>query len=181
MKNSMETTAENTATGDYSHAEGKNTMASGAYSHAEGYETTATGDYSHAEGSYASARGTYSHAEGYTTTASGDYSHAEGSSTTANHKSQHVFGEFNFADTSINPATERGNYIEIVGNGADTANRSNARTLDWDGNEVLAGTITANGVNLSEAISTVKLRVNGCNLQASVDGGTTWHTINFAD
>ena len=30
---------------------------------------------------------------------------------------------------------------------------SNARTLDWSGNEVLAGTITSNGVNLNEEIN----------------------------
>ena len=30
----------------------------------------------------------------------------------------------------------------MVGNGLNSANRSNARTLDWEGNEVIAGKIT---------------------------------------
>ena len=36
---------------------------------------------------------------------------------------------------------DRGNYVEIVGNG-DWSTRSNARTLDWNGNEVLSGKLT---------------------------------------
>ena len=40
----------NTASGDYSHAEGHDTHAIGRYSHAEGIETFAYGEYSHAEG-----------------------------------------------------------------------------------------------------------------------------------
>lgn len=31
------------------------------------------------------------------------------------------------------------NYAEIVGNGTDSSHRSNARSLDWDGNEYLKG------------------------------------------
>ena len=36
-------------------------------------------------------------------------------------------------------------YAEIVGNGTYNGNRSNARTLDWNGNEWLAGGLTING------------------------------------
>jgi hypothetical protein len=179
--NKFNAVATNVASGDYSHAEGYNTTASGYYSHAEGIYTTASGHVSHAEGNNTTASGDNSHAEGGGTTASGSYSHAEGYQTRANHKSQHVFGEYNIADPSTRPAGARGNYVEIVGNGTFDDTRSNARTLDWQGNEVLAGTITANGINISEAISTVKFRVNGGSLQASVDGGLSWHTINFAD
>ena len=125
----------------------------GNYSHAEGGITTASGNYSHAEGCETIASGTCSHTEGGGTRASGDYSHAEGYGTTAKNKSQHVFGEYNVLDPSTAPSWVRGNYIEIVGKGADENNRSNARTLDWSGNEVLAGTITANGVNLNEEIN----------------------------
>lgn len=58
---------------------------------------------------------------------------------------QFVFGQRNEED----PATpssdvERSTYVEIVGNGV-YPNRSNARTLDWQGNEVLAGTLTIEG------------------------------------
>ena len=111
--------------GSHSVCFGAANMASGAYSAAEGYATTASG---------ASA-----HSEGENSIASGDSSHAEGSYTIANHRSQHVFGKYNIADPSSDAATECGNYVEIIGNGTATDARSNARTLDWDGNEWLAG------------------------------------------
>ena len=82
-------------------------------------------------------------------TASGDYSHAEGIAMTANHRSQHVFGEYNAADTSAALVSERGDYIEIVGNGYDEYSRSNARTLDWYGNETLGGNLTVSGGTLT--------------------------------
>jgi len=133
------------ASGLRSFAEGHNTTASGDYSHAEGIATIASGDRSHAEGTSSTSSGLYSHAENQNTTASGQASHAEGLATIANHRSQHVFGEHNVADASTSVATSRGNYVEIVGNGANTSNRSNARTLDWSGNEVLAGGLKVNG------------------------------------
>jgi len=130
-----------TSLGTYATAEGYNTTASGYSAHAEGYNTTASAYYSHAEGYGTSASGYYSHAEGCNTTARAYYSHAEGWNTTANKRSQHVFGEYNVADATGATDT-RGSYIEIVGNGTGTSQRSNARTLDWDGNEVLAGKLT---------------------------------------
>jgi len=135
-----------TASGDYSHAEGGATTASGDCSHAEGTgSTTASGVASHAEGSATTASGYYSHAEGWHTEASGTAAHAEGIYTIAQRLSQHVFGEYNIADAT-GSAVSHGDYIEIVGNGAADNARSNARTLDWSGNEVLAGSITINGL-----------------------------------
>ena len=140
---------ETKATGTYSHAEGYMTTASQGRTHAEGYHTTASGYNAHAEGYYTTASGTSSHAEGYYTTASGQESHAEGDNTIANHFAQHVFGQYNVADDSAAAASSRGNYIEIVGNGTGLSARSNARTLDWSGNEALAGKLTVGvaGVN----------------------------------
>ena len=134
------------ASGVYSHAEGASTIASGGYSHAEGAGTAASGVYSHAEGIGTTASEYASHAEGGQTTASGYHSHAEGYYTIANHNSQHVFGQYNIADSSDASASVRGTYIEIVGNGTDSSARSNARTLDWSGNEVLAGKLTVGAV-----------------------------------
>ena len=134
--------ANNIARGVNSHAEGSNTVASSAASHAEGQGTKASNFNSHAEGQFTTASGNNSHAEGNNTTASGENSHAEGSATIANHKSQHVFGEFNIEDPSTATTDKRGNYVEIVGNGTKAKARSNARTLDWDGNETLAGSLT---------------------------------------
>ena len=139
--------ASGSTVGSYSVAEGYNNTASGNYgSHAEGANTQATASASHSEGNSTKSKGSASHAEGYQTEASGDYgSHAEGYLTIANHLGQHVFGVANVADTSSQPSSAKGNYVEIVGNGSSDANRSNARTLDWSGNEVLAGDLSING------------------------------------
>ena len=119
--------------GNCSHAEGYNTQALGEASHAEGYKTNATGAYSHAEGLSTTASGRNSHAEGYNTTASGSCSHAEGNSTIANGDSQHVQGKYNIADTTS---------AFIIGNGDSNTDRSNAMTVDWDGNANFAGVVT---------------------------------------
>lgn len=131
-----------TASADYAHAEGSTTNAGGAFSHAEGYYSSTSNYCSHAEGSVSTANGFASHAEGVGGTASGYGSHVDGCYTTANHKAQHVFGEYNISDASNADANNRGDYIEIVGNGTASNALSNARTLDWNGNEVLAGKLT---------------------------------------
>lgn len=41
-------------------------------------------------------------------------------------------------------------YHEIVGNGTDDANRSNAYTLDWSGNAAFAGTLSSVGSDFAE-------------------------------
>ena len=161
-----------TSSGATSHAEGNTTIASNSASHAEGSTTTASGSQSHAEGYLTTASGNYgSHSEGRETTASGNYSHAEGYGTISNHRSQHVFGEFNVADTSTNVSSARGDYAEIVGKGTADNARSNARTLDWSGNEVLAGDLTINGnISLNAIVSnlaSVKFK------NVSVAGGAT--------
>lgn len=121
-------------TGTGSLKQAGNNTASGEYSFASGTQTTASKYGSHTEGAYTTASGFYSHAEGYHTTASGQGAHAEGFYTTAKGQAQHVSGQYNVIDNA-------NKYIEIVGNGTSSAN-SNARTLDWDGNEVLAGKLT---------------------------------------
>lgn len=65
----------------------------------------------------------------------GNYSQAEGLGVSAYGSSQHVFGQYNVPDGN-------NTYSEIVGNGHADNIRSNARTLDWYGNETLAGSIT---------------------------------------
>lgn len=93
----------------------------------------AYGKGSHAEGSDTTASGQSSHAEGSNSIALGEASHAEGVGTVAEGNNQHVGGTFNVPDTSS---------FEIIGNGSNNDNRSNARTLDFVGNEKLAGSIT---------------------------------------
>lgn len=144
------------ATGDNgSFAEGYGTTSSGGYgSHAEGRETKATANQAHAEGYQTEAKGNSGHAEGYQTKCEGFASHTEGEGTIAQRRGQHVFGNYNIADTQGADANTKGAYIEIVGKGSNDANRSNARTLDWSGNEVLAGNLTYNGnVSLSRLLN----------------------------
>lgn len=117
-------------------------VAIGSASHVEGLQNLAVGHYSHAEGDNTIASGSTSHTEGRLTTAAGDYSHAEGKSTIASHRSQHVFGENNVLDPSQVNSVNYGTYVEIVGNGK--VSPSNARTLDWEGNERLNGTLYIN-------------------------------------
>lgn len=117
--------------GNLSTIQGSNTTASGNNSHAEGGGTTASGDDSHAEGSNTLASGIESHAEGYGTKASGAYSHVEGFETIASGDKQHVHGSYNLSDTTS---------AHIVGNGT-YKQRSNAYTLDWEGNAWFAGDV----------------------------------------
>lgn len=82
------------------------------------------------------AWGTHSFANGYFSKASGAYSSAGGMSTLADGECQHVQGKFNLEDVD-------GKYAHIVGNGTDGSHRSNAYTLDWDGNAWFAGSVEA--------------------------------------
>ena len=150
-----------TTAGEGSHAEGSSSNASGSVSHAEGVLTTASGGISHAEGSGTTASGYISHAEGWITTASGEgshaegihaiasgyISHAEGGSTIASGKFQHVQGLHNIEDTN-------NRYAHIVGNGEDGENRSNAHTLDWDGNAWFAGDVYVGGTSQDDENAT---------------------------
>lgn len=109
---------------------------------------SAFGDYSHAEGCGTVARGYSSHAEGTNTFAIGECSYAGGNLTVSKGYNQHVFGRLNVID-------DGNNYIEIVGNGDIQAfTRSNARTLDWQGNESLAGSITLGKGSVDEVTLT---------------------------
>ena len=133
-----------TASGDFAHAEGQGTVASGQESHAEGRITTAEGAYSHAEGCFTTASGIYSHTEGLETTASGSASHAEGRGTIASRDNQHVQGRYNINNTT---------FAHIVGNGEGEKARSNAHTLDWEGNAWFAGDVytgSTSGTNKDE-------------------------------
>jgi hypothetical protein len=82
----------NTATGAYSHAEGKTTTAGGESSHSEGDGTSASGSQAHAEGFHTTASGNISHAEGKNTTASKESSHSEGDGTIASGDQSHAEG-----------------------------------------------------------------------------------------
>lgn len=137
------------ATGNNCHAEGNYSKADAlsGNSHAEGEHTQSSGEAAHAEGfwTFTHTNSIGGHAEGGFTSVYGRYGHAEGYYTTSQGVSQHVFGEYNVLDNN-GTATTRGDYVEIVGNGTAENARSNARTLDWSGNEYLAGNLQAAGL-----------------------------------
>lgn len=152
------------AIGADSHAEGYQTIARGDDSHIEGIsdsvlpstitsESTnddilaqwkstkfsmAAGYGSHVEGRSNLALNTAAHAEGYHTVAKGSRSHSEGEGTRAMSNNQHVQGKYNTEDANSV-------YAHIVGNGSNESSRSNAHTVDWDGNAWFAGDIKIGG------------------------------------
>lgn len=107
--------------------------------------STAIGDYSSAMGYNTEASGECASTDGIYTEASGAASSAKGFYTRATHKSQVVFGEHNVPDPSENDANSKGTYVEIVGNGTARNAKSNARTLDWNGNEWIKGNFKMGG------------------------------------
>lgn len=148
---------------------------------------SAIGTSATAEGVNNISSGYASHAEGFSTTALGNVSHAEGWGTIASGRASHVFGEYNVEDVYniIRHSDEGyGKYVEIVGNGSDDA-CSNARTLDWDGNEVLAGKLTV-GVNptdnmdvaTKQYVDTNYLPLTGGTMTGVIQPNTT-ETINL--
>ena len=122
------------ARGKCSHAEGYHTLAQDMYSHAEGYYTTASMVYAHAEGDYTVASDVASHSEGIHTVASGYASHAQNEGTIAASHHQTAIGRFNIEDANDT-------YAVILGNGINNDSRSNAFTVDWDGNVAYSGYI----------------------------------------
>ena len=131
----------NTASGEYSVAEGNGTEAAGNTSHSEGDSTAAKGESSHSEGSRTNTIGKYSHAEGYsdnsapstiTSTSSADdvydawfaskfslafgqASHSEGSGTQATSYCSHAEGS---------GCTANGAYSHAEGNNTQAFNPS---------------------------------------------------------
>ena len=91
-----------------------------------------------AEGSATKASGYYSHAEGSGTVASNYAAHAEGTGTIAAGEDQHVQGTFNVEDADSK-------YLHIVGNGTSNTDRSNAHTIDRDGNAWFKGKVFVGG------------------------------------
>ena len=139
----------------------------GNYSAAIGYMGRASGYVSTSIGMGNKSIGTYSTAIGYGSLSSGTASTAIGDHVDAKNRAQLVFGQYNISDPSTTTSSDRGTYIEIVGNGAGLniqtleEERSNARTLDWQGNETLAGDLTYNGnKSLTSEISRLDGRID---------------------
>ncbi len=136
------------ANGDFSTAVGGyQTEASGDFSTAMGRETTASGHASTAIGRRTTASGDTSTAIGTYTTASGDYSTAMGWQTTASDWSSLVLGQYNLLGSTVtNSATDFSleNTAFVIGNGTNSANRSDALTVLFDGTTTIAGDLNVN-------------------------------------
>lgn len=94
----------------------------------------------HAEGLNTRALAMAAHAEGEMTKADRYAAHAEGIGTIAHTLAQHVEGKYNIEDIEHD-------YVHIVGNGESNTKRSNAHTLDWQGNAWFAGNVTVGNDN----------------------------------
>lgn len=114
--------------------------------------------------------GEYSVAIGKTVEASGECSYAEGSFTTASSNYQHVQGKYNIEDKS-------NKYAHIVGNGKSGMERSNAHTLDWEGNAWFAGKLSQEGIPTEDKDLVTKKYVDDSrdNLISSIYGNNIYN------
>ena len=169
-----------TASGIISTAMGTGTTASGYGSTAMGQNTIASGVYSTAMGQNTIASGVYSTAMGYFTTASGDYSTTVGFYTTASDRSSLVIGQYNLLGSTVtNSATDfsTDNTAFVIGNGADSDNRSDALVVKFNGDATLAGNLNinsdarlkANIVSLGSTLSKL-LQIDGKSYTMKKDG-----------
>lgn len=120
-------------------------QAKGQFSTAICGGTTAAGtEYNFSFGANSKSNANYSQAGGYSTVADSEY--------------QITLGKYNVSDTDSK-------YAYILGNGTSNTSRSNAHTLDWDGNAWYAGTVEGTAMILKSP--------NGTRFQVTVsDDGT---------
>ena len=84
-----------------------------------------------------------------------------------------AMGKYNVQDTNDD-------YALIIGNGVDDNNRSNALTVDWNGNIITSGNITT--LNHSSAIGTVISKVGATDYTTNISSGTeTWKSIGYIE
>ena len=136
-----------TASGNWSTAMGLSTTASGNYSIAMGFNTTASSN-STAMGFNTSASGNYSIAMGAFSTASGTRSTAMGYYTTASDYASTVIGQYNSSGSSVtNNATSfsTSNTAFVIGNGADSSNKSDAFKVMFNGDTTVSNDLTVSG------------------------------------
>lgn len=148
------------ASGAYSHAEGKDSRSEGDKAHVEGDTNRAIGVASHAEGIYNNANGDYSHVSG-SMSISDSYNnwqrwvsgtkynvgdkvrYYQNDTSDPNDMTAYICktanSDIEFDESKWTDWGNKMNYLEIIGNGVET--NSNARTLDWFGNEYVSGNI----------------------------------------
>lgn len=153
--NSIAAKSAYSASGVNAFAIGTGTKATNANCVALGDGTQATGLRAFAGGYKSVASGQNAFAFGNTTTAAGFNTTAFGSGTVAQTASQLVIGKYNILDT-----VSKGNNAFIIGNGTSDL-RSNALTVDWNGNLSAAGSVETTSVILSSP--------NGTKFKVTID------------
>lgn len=158
---------------------GHRTTASGHKATAINSSTTASGDCSFAAGNFSIASGLCSSAIGQVAEAQSVASVALGDRVISTGRACTVVGSMNALDESdVDTSHGAGarKYLFIVGNGISTSARSNALTVDWDGNEELAGNLTLNKGATNE------FTINGDIIKASIPHDTASGSIaSFPD
>lgn len=154
------------ASTDFTFAIGDTVSATNFGAFAVGTDTVAGGMYSYAQGYQSKSLGYVTHTEGAYTEATGDYAHAEGCGTIANVSAQHVQGRYNIKD-------EDSKYLHIVGNGDGDTSRSNAHTIDKNGNGWFAGAV--------EGAALILTSPNGTRYQITVDNAGTLSVIEVTE
>lgn len=151
------------AIGPYAHAEGAGTRATGSNSHAEGANTIASGICSHVEGANTIAAGSYSHVIGLFNVEDsydsinwpewipGEHCVPGDKRRRIKTVDEHVVvtgyickienTDSEWDESHWRTSTNKMNYVVIVGNGTGDNERSNAYSLDWDGNGHFAGDV----------------------------------------
>lgn len=173
-----------TASGNSSHAEGNQTFAVGDYSHSQGYGTMANGDASSVEGNGTVANGANSSVSGmynvpdsyanWQDWAPNTYYAAGAKVHIPDEEPDDPRGEYFVCNTSHTSGSAwitysfywdsdngKMNYAQIVGNGSNYLQQSNAYTLDWNGNGSYAGDVTINKGTVDEvSVSELKTEIN---------------------
>ena len=149
--------SDNTSSGTRAIAIGRGNVASGQSSLAIGDMATgasvgnqSTGRNSIAIGETNNSSGTVAFCLGSRNTASATLSAAIGGRLTATGRASTVIGQSNVADDNPEDSSHGSGarkYIFIIGNGSfDGATKSNALTVDWNGNVVASGAVTATNI-----------------------------------
>ena len=146
--NAQVSTNNTSPTGVYASAMGNGTTASGNESTAMGYDTTASAEASTAMGYSTTASALSSTAMGMGTTASGHYSTAMGRSTTASDYNSLVIGQYNSSGSSVTNSASSfstSNTAFVIGNGADSSNKSDAFKVMFNGDTTVSNDLTVSG------------------------------------
>lgn len=126
--------AYNTCNGVYGFVTGQSNTGNSDLIFIAGRGCTVGGMLGFAQGDYHSISGYRGVAMGDSCVVGGQNAFAHGYGSKASSKNQFVHGKYNVDDTAET-------YAHIVGNGTDNSTRSNAYTLDWDGNAWFAGDV----------------------------------------